>query len=360
MGTASEAQHQERQQQQLDLQPLISMQQQQHSTTKRTVICLGDSHTRGWLGASWVGLLALRLPQLQFINAGRDGEPSERILGRLPGLLRAHPDPAAVLLLSGSNDCIAQETAGLQQYYRWCKWLTQPCSEQHALSNADRMLHMLREQAPNAKVGDGRVADSHHCAVYHQTRRHASATWPSSCHTCTHAHLSSCCDHNCTTHRNAPMQVIVINLPILVEDPRHAANIRAHKYSRALGELVTRQHPWANVVDFQSACRAHMATNSAHWKQAVKEMRQLQENSNSSSLSGAAPAGPSSSSQWALSFWSLARNGVAAKCQHLIYGRSWNEVSRLQGLLLLTDQVHMNETAAWLLAGLVQPLLQGA
>lgn len=341
----------------------------QHRSTgaKRTVICLGDSHTRGWLGASWVGLLALRLPQLQFINAGRDGEPSERILGRLPGLLRAHPDPAAVLLLSGSNDCIAQETAGLQQYYRWCKWLTQPCSEQHVLSNADRMLQMLREQAPNAKVGDGR-ASAAVSAVHHQTQ-HASATCrprllgprclPSSPPL---SHLHACASQQLlppqsATCHTAPTQVIIINLPILVEDPRHPANIRAHKYSRALGELVTRQHPWASMVDFQSACRAHMATHSPHWKQAVQEMRQLQENSNSSSPSGAAPAGPSSS-QWVMSFWSLTRNGVTAMCRHLIYGHSWNEVSRLQGLLLLTDQVHMNETAAWLLAGLVQPLLQ--
>lgn len=279
-------------------------QQQQHSTTSRTkrrVLCLGDSHTRGRLGASWIDLLSQRLPQLQFINAGRDGEPSERILGRLPGLLRAHPDPAAVLVLSGSNDCIGQETAGLQQYYRWCFWLAQPLSQQAALSNADRMLQMLREQAPNAKV-------------------------------------------------------IVINLPILVEDPRHPANIRAHKYSRALCELVTQQHPHASMVDLQSACRAHMATHSP-WKQALQELRQLQEitNSNNSS-SPSAQAGPSS--QWDLTLWNLLSSGLAAKWQTLVSGRSWNEVSRLRGLVLLTDQVHMNETAAWLLAGLVQPLLQ--
>jgi lysophospholipase L1-like esterase len=146
-------------------------QQQQHtststSRTKRTVVCLGDSHTRGRLGASWINLLSQRLPKLQFINAGRDGEPSERILGRLPGLLRAHPDPAAVLVLSGSNDCIGQETEGLQSYYRWCFWLAQSLSQQAALSNADRMLQMLREQAPNAKVGHGQGSAQPHCSAH--------------------------------------------------------------------------------------------------------------------------------------------------------------------------------------------------
>jgi hypothetical protein len=97
-----------------------------------------------------------------------------------------------------------------------------------------------------------------------------------------------------------------------------------------------------------------MANHSDSWKQALQELRHLQENTNSSSPS--AQAGPSS--QWQLTLWNLLSSGVVAKWQTLVNGRSWNEVSRLRGLVLLTDQVHMNETAAWLLAGLVQPLLQ--
>lgn len=130
---------------------------------RRTVICLGDSHTHGFLGASWINLLRPQFPQLRFVNAGIDGEPSERILARLPGLLKAHPDPAAVLIFSGSNDCIAQETEDLQQYYKWWFWLSQRCSQQHALANIEEMLQMVQDKAPKAKVSDIAAPAAVHC-----------------------------------------------------------------------------------------------------------------------------------------------------------------------------------------------------
>jgi lysophospholipase L1-like esterase len=132
---------------------------------RRTVICLGDSHTRGFLGASWINLLRPQFPQLRFINAGNDGEPSERILARLPGLLKAHPDPAAVLIFSGSNDCIAQETEDLQQYYKWWFWLSQRCSQQYALDNKQQMLQMVQEKAPQAKVSPAAAHAAMHCGL---------------------------------------------------------------------------------------------------------------------------------------------------------------------------------------------------
>jgi phage terminase large subunit GpA-like protein len=57
-----------------------------------------------------------------------------------------------VLILSGSNDCIAQETEDLQQYYRWWFWLSQHCSQQYALDNMKQMVQMVQEEAPKAKV----------------------------------------------------------------------------------------------------------------------------------------------------------------------------------------------------------------
>lgn len=122
------------------------------SADRRPVICLGDSHTRGFYGASWLNLLRPQFPQLRFINAGHDGEPSESIAARLPALLEAHPNPAAVLLFSGSNDCIAQENEQLQAWYKSLFRLTQPCSKRYALDNLERMLALVQDKAPAAKV----------------------------------------------------------------------------------------------------------------------------------------------------------------------------------------------------------------
>ena len=124
----------------------------QPAAERRPVICLGDSHTRGFYGASWLNLLRPQFPHLRFINAGNDGEPSELIAARLPGLLEAHPDPAAITILSGSNDCIAQAHQGLQDYYKYYFRVTKPCTEQYALDNMEKMLQLVQEKAPNAKV----------------------------------------------------------------------------------------------------------------------------------------------------------------------------------------------------------------
>lgn len=124
---------------------------------RQAVIFLGDSHTRGFYGASWLRLLKPKFPHLQFVNAGNDGEPSESIAARLPGLLAAHPDPAAVFIFSGSNDCIAQQQQALQDYYKFMFRLSQYCSEQYALDNIEKMLVLVQKQAPKAKVSSSRL-----------------------------------------------------------------------------------------------------------------------------------------------------------------------------------------------------------
>jgi hypothetical protein len=57
----------------------------------------------------------------------------------------------------------------------------------------------------------------------------------------------------------------------MVEDPQHAANIRAHKFSTALAQLMQQKYPTVSIVDFQSACRQHMAQHSTAWQQALQE-----------------------------------------------------------------------------------------
>jgi hypothetical protein len=176
-------------------------------------------------------------------------------------------------------------------------------------------------------------------------------------------HDASCC---------ALLQVIVINLPIMVEDPQHSANIRAHKYSMALCDLIHQQHPQVSMIDFQSACRQYMAQHSPTWQQAVLELQQLntlgsqngaQELSTAATPAGAgAPEQRSSGSSgrklWSMNFYTVARNMVVSKGYHnLIRRRGWDEISSGHGRLLLVDEIHMNDTAARMLAGLVQPLL---
>lgn len=164
------------------------------------------------------------------------------------------------------------------------------------------------------------------------------------------------------------LQIIVINLPIMTEDAQHSTNIRAHKYSMALCDLIHQQHPQASMVDFQSACRQHMAQHSPTWQQAVQEL-QLQGTPGNPGLgaqqasTAAAPAGAGVSQQrgrkqWPMNFCTVARNMMLSKGYYnLCRRRSWDQISSGHGRLLLVDEIHMNDTAARILAGLVQPLL---
>jgi hypothetical protein len=156
------------------------------------------------------------------------------------------------------------------------------------------------------------------------------------------------------------VQAIVINLPIFVEDATHAANQRAHKYSNAVVNLVKQKHPGASMVDFQTACRQHMAQHCPKWQYAMQDMQQQgQEQSGISASSSSSASAGGQQVPRVLSRYRLTWNMVWCKFyQGMLRQRSWDEISACQGLVLLTDQVHMNATAAGILAELVRPLLQ--
>jgi hypothetical protein len=62
---------------------------------------------------------------------------------------------------------------------------------------------------------------------------------------------------------------------------------------------------------------------------------------------------------WMMTKYSLGGNMLWSKyVQSMLFCRTWDQISERQGLVLLTDQIHMNDTAAGILAGLVQPLLK--
>jgi hypothetical protein len=48
---------------------------------------------------------------------------------------------------------------------------------------------------------------------------------------------------------------------------------------------------------------------------------------------------------------------VRAMLSHSVLRRSWDEISRRNGLVVLTDQIHLNERAAAIVAGLVAEAL---
>jgi lysophospholipase L1-like esterase len=66
------------------------------------VVCAGDSLTHGILSANYVDLLAKRLPDAEFINAGINSELAYNLHARLDQIIALKPDFITILI--GSND----------------------------------------------------------------------------------------------------------------------------------------------------------------------------------------------------------------------------------------------------------------
>ena len=74
---------------------------------ERLVVCLGDSHTHGRVGADWVAGVQRRMGMegWLFVNAGHNGDLAWNLAQRLDPVIACDPDHAIILV--GSNDLMA-------------------------------------------------------------------------------------------------------------------------------------------------------------------------------------------------------------------------------------------------------------
>ncbi|WP_031467957.1 SGNH/GDSL hydrolase family protein [Sciscionella sediminilitoris] len=73
--------------------------------SETTVVCLGDSITRGQVSVPYVDLLRSRFPEHRIVNAGVNYDLAYNALGRLEQVIAERPDVVTVLL--GTNDANA-------------------------------------------------------------------------------------------------------------------------------------------------------------------------------------------------------------------------------------------------------------
>jgi lysophospholipase L1-like esterase len=100
-------------------QPIAS----QDLSRPRTIVCLGDSLTRGLVSASFVDQLEQRLAGkgLHFVNSGVNGDLAYNVLRRLDDVIALQPN--AVILMIGTNDILSTLRRSNAFISRVTKWL---------------------------------------------------------------------------------------------------------------------------------------------------------------------------------------------------------------------------------------------
>ncbi len=117
----------------------------------RTIVCLGDSLTRGLVSASFVDMLEQRLgeQQLRLINSGVNGDLAYNVLRRLGDVIDLQPD--GVILMIGTNDIVAALKRSNTLISRVSKWLPRNPSLDWYQANVLEIVRRLKLET-NAKI----------------------------------------------------------------------------------------------------------------------------------------------------------------------------------------------------------------
>lgn len=150
-----------------------------------------------------------------------------------------------------------------------------------------------------------------------------------------------------------PLQVIVITIPPHSEQPGQPAHQRVEHYNNVLKQMLNSEYPAVQVVDFYTAFVQYLQQHHP----AYQQYKALEPESKPLKLKRSLhdmliyPWYP-------YSLLSMVRDQMGSAVLHSCFGMSWNSISKRRGLYLLTDQVHMNDTAVTILAELLLPIVR--
>lgn len=108
----------------LSFLPVLGMQSAKDIQGK--IVCFGDSITNGALvnGHSWVYFLSLNHPEIDFVNAGRNGRTTSDKKQILP-VLKKNPDADYFIIFLGVNDLKDGTKVMVKQCVKNMKWMIQ-------------------------------------------------------------------------------------------------------------------------------------------------------------------------------------------------------------------------------------------
>jgi lysophospholipase L1-like esterase len=114
--------------------------------TECTIVCIGDSITRGQISASFVDQLSGRLGGngYRFVNAGINGDLSYNVLLRLDQVIALRPE--RIILMIGTNDVVSTLRRSNLWISRVSKWLPRNPTLKWFQDNLEKIVARLKAE----------------------------------------------------------------------------------------------------------------------------------------------------------------------------------------------------------------------
>lgn len=158
---------------------------QKLDTTKKTLVCFGDSNTQGNVSYNWVSDIGRIFQDLQVLNAGINSDLTYSLLQRIDEVIACQPD--FITILVGTNDVSATISEELEYRFK-------------------QLGRIPKEMKPD---------DGSFRANYQEIIRRLK--------------------------QETTAKIAVVSLPIMSEDLTHEANLKADKYSEYVKDLAQEQ-----------------------------------------------------------------------------------------------------------------------
>ncbi len=239
---------------------------QKIDASKKTLVCFGDSNTHGNVSYNWVSDLGLIFQDLQVLNAGVNSDLTYSLLERIDDVIVCQPD--FITILSGTNDVSASVSEELESSFK-------------------QIGRIPKEMKP-----DFDLFKKNYLEIVLRIKKETEA------------------------------KIAVISLPVMSEDLRHEANIRADKYSEFIKELA--QAEQLTYLPLREKEKEYLLANPRPLKHTFDETNKLL---------------------------------IFSIINHYILGKDWDYTSKKHGYQLTPDNIHLNSVSGGMLRDLVKDFI---
>lgn len=235
---------------------------QQIDPSKKTLVCFGDSNTHGNVSYNWVNDLSNQLPDYQVFNAGTNSDLTYTLLRRIDDVISCKPNYITILI--GTNDVNATMGKVMEKRYQ-------------------DLGRISKETSPNFED-----FKKNYVEIIHQLKQKTQA------------------------------KIAIMSLPIMGEDLRHEANLKADKYSDFIKQLSDNEQ--VSYLPVREKQKEFLKKNQKPLKHKFEDTYKL------------------------LNFSVIG---------YYLLGKSWDEITAKHGFQLTPDNLHQNSIAGGMIRDLV-------